>query len=111
MDTPPLLWPPSPPSPATTWTFTFTCVKVAAILPCSSAVPKLGTPGIILPACPGHVPLQQAYRDIRVVGVLYCRQANTYQMYLDILVELEARDSDMGEVEEYSILRDIECTH
>ena len=57
----------------------------------------------------------QAYRDrhgdIRVVGVLYCRQANTYQMYLDILLELEARDSDRGEVEEYSMLRDIECTN
>ena len=42
---------------------------------------------------------------------MYCRQANTYQMYLDILVELEARDSDRAEVEEYRILRDIECTH
>ena len=31
-------------------------------------------------------------------------------MYLDILLELEARDSDRGEVEEYSMLRDIEYT-
>ena len=44
-------------------------------------------------------------------GVLYCRQATTYEMYLDILLELEARDSDRGEVEEYSMLGDIECTH
>ena len=46
--------------------------------------PKTWTPGILLPACPGHVPLQQAYRDrhgdIRVVGVLYCRQATTWQI-------------------------------
>ena len=42
--------------------------------------------------------------------VLYCRQATTYQMYLDILLELEVRDSDRGKVEEYSKLRDIECT-
>eukprot|EP00092_Neocalanus_flemingeri_P030724 GFUD01033363.1.p1 GENE.GFUD01033363.1~~GFUD01033363.1.p1 ORF type:complete len:527 (+),score=171.67 GFUD01033363.1:230-1582(+) len=43
--------------------------------------------------------------DIRAVGVLYCRQATTYQMYQEILEEEgEERDSDRGEVEEYSML-------
>ena len=43
--------------------------------------------------------------DIRGVGVLYCRQATSYQMYQEILEEEgEERDSDRGEVEEYSMV-------
>jgi len=43
--------------------------------------------------------------DIQGVGVLYCRQATTYQIYRDILEEEgESRDADKDEVLEYSIL-------
>ena len=37
--------------------------------------------------------------------MLYCRQATSYQMYQEILEEEgEERDSDRGEVEEYSMV-------
>ena len=43
--------------------------------------------------------------NIMGVGVLYCRQATTYQMYKELVEEEgEERDSDRGEVEEYSML-------
>ena len=39
------------------------------------------------------------------VGLLCCRQATTYQMYKELVEEEgEERDSDRGEVEEYSML-------
>ena len=81
-----------------------TTVKVAAILPCSSAVQKLNTwhP----PAVLEHIPLQQAYRDrpgdIRVVGLGRGVVLQAGNHLLNV--------SDMGEVEEYSMLRDIEYT-
>ena len=43
--------------------------------------------------------------EIRRLGVLYCRQATTYQMYQDLVDDDgEERESDKGEVEEYSML-------
>jgi len=41
--------------------------------------------------------------NISNVGVLYCRQATTYNVYRDIIEE-ESNDSDQTEVEEYSML-------
>jgi len=41
--------------------------------------------------------------DIRDVGVLYCRQATTYQVYQE-MVDGEKEDDDREEVEEYSML-------
>ena len=41
--------------------------------------------------------------DISAVGVLYCRQATIYQVYQSMMDD-EDKDSDRGEVEEYSSL-------